>query len=137
MGAETESMRALRRVLSFSLLRREQWDRYKYLRGLLILAMVICTLGSGVGWYQLARGVDVRFSGLILLTSAAFAVFFIVPRKLDLIQQTFAGFFVLSVIGTVLRRAPLTLGLEMIAGSAVLLFLFSFFKGKVESKRES
>jgi hypothetical protein len=110
------------RRLSFSLLRPEQWNRHKHLRGGLILAMTICSIVAAVGWYEIAKGVDVSILRLVLVTSAALVILIAVPKKWELITLTFGLTFILSILGTVLRRTSLRFGLEIVFVTGVLYF---------------
>lgn len=131
MSSDGKSIHVLERLASISLLKSEQWERYKYLRGGLALAMVICTLGSGVGWYQFATGESVSLARLVLMTLFAVGILMAAPRKGDLITLTFAGVFVLSIIGTLLQREPLGVGLALIGASGALLFIWSYLMQKL------
>ena len=132
-----KTMRVLERLRSISVIKPEQWDHHKYLRAALVLSMIVCTLASGVGWYDLARGQAVRLSSLLLFTVGGAAILFVVPRRLQLITQVFAGFLAFSAMGTILGRAPLVLGLELIAASGVLLVFCSFLKVRRERRQNS
>lgn len=118
----------------FSVLKTEQWDRYKYLRGLLILAMVICSVGSVGNWYNWVNG-TVHLDFPVLLTLGALLVFVMVPRKWDLITLSLGYLFLLSIIATALRRADLRLGLGMIGTTGTLYFTCVYIKMKRDDSK--
>jgi hypothetical protein len=103
------------------LIKRGKWDSNKHLRGALILSMTVCSIAAPIDWANWAKGtVSVWFP--VALTAGALLVFFAVPRKLELITLTFGLAFVLSILGTVLRRAPLDIGLGIVFATGVLYF---------------
>ncbi len=122
MGSDTQSIHAVRRMLSFSLLKPEQWDRHKHLRGALILAMTISSLVAGIGWYQFVTGVQILVFRVVILTMLAVVILVVVPKKWELITLSIGLTFILSIIGTLLRRAPLGFGLELVFVTGVLYF---------------
>lgn len=127
-------MRDLRQLTTVSLLKTEQWDRYKHLRGVLALAMVICVVAAPIDWYNWLEG-SVSLAYPICLTAGAVAILVAVPRKGNLITLTLAGVFVLSIIGTLIRRAPLGVGLALIGSSAVGLFLWTYVRQRIGGQR--
>ena len=121
-------MRILRRFFSSSVLRTDQWDRYKHVRGGLILAMTVCMIGAPIDWYNWSEGnVSAIFPACLSL--GILLILFVVPRKWDLITFSFGLMFILSVIGVLVRRAPLVLGLELVLSTGVLYFI-CFYVGE-------
>ena len=120
-----QSMRGMRRVLSFHLIRPEDWDQYKYLRGGLAWGMILCTLGAAGNWYNWAHGrVVLEFP--VSLTLGALVILAIVPKRWELITWCVGGVFVLSIVATLLRRMSLVLGLEVmgVTGGGYLIMLY-------------
>lgn len=128
--------------MSFSLLKPEQWDRHKHLRGALILGMTVCAVGSVDGWYHVAqtlaqsKGLQLsELRGLILLSALAVVILFAVPRKWELITLSIGLTFILSIIGTLLRRAPLGIGLEIVLTTGVLYFGCVYVGQKLKERK--
>lgn len=135
MVSNEKSSSSMGRLLSFSLLRPEQWNRHKHLRGALILAMTICSIVAAVGWYEFAKGVDVSILRLALVTSLALVILIAVPKKWELITLTFGLTFILSILGTALRRAPLGTGLEIVFVTGVLYFGCVYIGEKLKEQK--
>jgi hypothetical protein len=109
------------RLLSFSPLKPEQWDRYKHLRGAMIIAMTICSVAAPIDWYNWARG-TVSLVFPVSLTAGVLAILVAAPRKFELITLSVGLTFLLSILGTLLRRAPLGVGLAIAFATGFLYF---------------
>ena len=129
-----KSMRALDRLLSFSLLTTDQWDDRKHLRGILILAMTICLVAAPFDWINWAKG-TVPLAFPVGLTAGALLLFFAVPRKWELITLSIGLTFILSILGTILGRVPAGAGLEIVLITGALYFACTYI-GERHKRRE-
>ncbi len=121
---------SFRRLARFSLIRPAVWDKYKYLRGVAALLMVVCTLGAGIEVYDLWRGRPLDPYRAFVLPLGALVLLVAVPKKYDLIVQTLGAYFIFSIIGTLLGRGGLRLGLELeLVGVTGVAFFVAIYVG--------
>lgn len=122
-----------RTIFSFSLISAERWDRSRHLRGLLTLGLIYCTLGGAGNWYNWSNGKSSLYFP-ILLTLGAMLILIAAPRKWDLITLSAGGVFVLAVLGTLLHRGQLPLGLELalIVATGAVFFTCEYVRTRLQ-----
>ena len=110
---------------------REQWDRSKGLKQAITVVFVLSTLGAAGNWYNWAHG-TISLSFPVVLTVVAAVSLALSPRKWQLLVMSASGLLGLAILGTVLGRAPLRIGIEVIVATAAIAGICEYVRQKVE-----
>lgn len=136
MGPPQPVSLQVKKFFSFSLISPGRWDRSGPVRGGLILGLIYCSLGGVGNWYNWTEGRTSLYVP-VLLTAGAIVILIATPRKWNLITISVGGVFILSVIGTLLHRGPIHLGLEIVTVTGILFIICEYVKLRIGKSDET